>query len=476
MSSAIAMMVASVSAPSNIELTIYNQNFGLVKEVRAIDLVKGRQDAKIEGVAQLIESDSVTVRGISGPAKFTVLEQNYQYDLISPWAILDKAVGSRIYLVRILPNGEKEQISGILLSSPTAVVNTAQGNSYTYNGLVMKTDQGRILLSPSGEIVVDTLPDGLISKPTLVWDIDSDTAGRNEVEISYLTGGLTWESSYVINLDNPGRVGDFKGWVTLNNTSGITYKDAKLKLLAGEVARAQAKTQMMQMNRPRAGTAGSPGGFVEEQFADYHLYTLERPATVRNKEQKQVSLLEAKDIKVTKRLIVDAMMNYGSYRIDEGEIGTGPIKPLIKVEFENTEKNQMGMALPTGKVKVFQRDKSGSLQLLGEDRIDHTPKNEKVSLNIGRAFDIVAERKRDGFEWIRRGGAVHGARQTITIEVRNRKEVAETVEVIERYWGEWKIAKANLPYESIGKEGVRFNVTLGANEVKKVTYTVEQTW
>lgn len=461
---ALAAVLANAQTDSGTELTVYNQGFALVKDVRTLNLRSGRQDVRIEDVAQLIEPSSVGIRSVSAPGSFEVLEQNYQYDLINTQAILRKAVGQTIVLNRILPNGQKERITGTLMSAPD-------------NGMVIRTDDGRILLNPSGEIEVSSIPSGLISKPSLLWDLVADRAGENKVELSYITQGISWTADYVLSLDKAGVQGDLKGWVTLNNGSGATYTNAKLKLLAGDVARAQP---------PMAGGRGGGGrdkemmadaGFQQEQFADYHLYTLQRPATVRQNEMKQVSLLEAFDVKVKKRLIVDAMRAYGGYRPqEEGAVGTGPIKPQIRIDVANTKANQMGMPLPMGRFKVFQRDSSGAVQLLGEDSIDHTPRDETVSLVVGRAFDIVAERKRTFFAWIRRGSDIRGAKETFEIEIRNRKDADETVTVIERHWGEYKILEPSMPFTKPETGTVVWEVPVKGNETKKLVYTVETTW
>lgn len=472
-------LAVSAAADTGAEVTIYNQGFALVKETRDLNLKSGRQEVRIEDVAQLIEPSSVGIRSISSPGSFEVLEQNYQYDLISTQAILNKAVGGRIALNRVLPNGVKERITGILMSSPTAIVGGG-GGQYVYNGLVLQADDGRILLDPSGEIEVTSIPEGLISKPSLLWDLVSDRAGQNKVEISYLTQGMSWNADYVLSLDGEGKTGDLKGWVTLNNNSGATFKEAKLKLLAGDVQRAQPR---FGGGLGAGGRGGAPEammdkGFAEEQFADYHLYTLGRPASIRNKEIKQVSLLEATAVPVTKKLIIDAMRFYNNYQPqEEGTIGIGKIKPQIRIEFKNDKASNLGMPLPKGNFKVFQRDKSGSTQMLGEDQIDHTPRDEKLSLVVGQAFDVVCDRKRTKFEWLRRGGPTGwGTREWWEIELRNRKESPERVYVWERHWWEWAIKENNMPFNKLDANTIEFVVDLKAGETKTIKYLVETYW
>lgn len=469
--------LALAAAPSSTELTVYNQGFALVKEERELTLRNGEQEIAIEDVAAQIESNSVGIVSLSKPGSFTVLEQNYKFDLISPIAILNKAVGKKITFRRILPNGARESVSGILMSSPTAIVSQGGGDSnWTYNGLVLKADDGRIILNPTGEIEVDSIPEGLISKPTLMWQLLSRESGANKIQLSYLTQGMSWTADYVLNLDRAGTLGSLKGWVTLNNVSGATYKNAKLKLLAGEVQRIRDKAMSFGGGRGGGAPAAEAMNMMsEESFAEYHLYTVNRPTTVADRETKQVSLLEAFEIPVQKKLVVDAMRMYRGWRPNEGAVGTGPISPLFLIEFTNDEKSKLGMPLPEGRVKVLQPDSTGSLQMIGEDQIRHTPKNEKLSLAVGRSFDVVAERKRTEFRWLN-GNASEGAVETYEIEVRNRKESAETVHVFERPYWDWTVKEKNMEYAKLDSNTIDFEVKLGPNETKKVIYTVEYRW
>lgn len=463
---------ALAQASSANEITVYNQGFALVKENRQISLKSGRQTVAVEDVASQIETNSVGIKSLTDPNGFSVLEQNYQYDLISPTAILNKAVGKSIRFHRVLPNGVKETLSGTLVSSPTAVVGDANGGgTTTWNGMVIRTDDGRIVLNPTGEIEVSSIPDGLISKPTLLWEIDATAAKSHTVELSYLTRGMSWTADYVLTLDGLGK-GDMKGWVTMTNNSGATFENSKLKLLAGDVARAQPP-------RPQAFARGgavmemkAAAPFQEEALFEYHLYTLQRPATIRNREIKQLSLLEAQGFPVTKKLIVDAFMGMGIYYPQEGEVGTGVLKPQVRVEFENKQAVGLGMPLPMGTVKVYQRDKSGSVQMLGEDRIQHTPRDEKISLVVGRSFDVVAERKRTNFRRL----TATSFEESFEIELRNRKEVPDTVHLLERHYGDWRVTNPSMEWEKLDSNTMQFVVNLKAGEVKKVTYTVTTRW
>ena len=465
--------VMAQSASTATEITVYNQGFGFVKELRDINLAIGRQMVKVEDVASMIDPSSVGIRSNTDSNSFEVLEQNYQYDLISPQAILNKSVGKRVRLVRTLGN-QKDVIEGTLLSTPNAIVGSAEGsNQNTYNGMVIRTDDGRIVLDPVGEVEVQQVPDGLISTPTLLWDLNAAKAGQNTFELSYITQGISWNADYVLTLDGTDTAADLKGWVTMTNNSGATYKTARLKLLAGDVNQVQPPSRIAFKTADAMPMASAgAGGFKEEGLFEYHLYTLQRPATIGNREIKQLSLLEGKGIQVNKRMIIDSMSGYNSWYPNEGEVGTGDIKPQVRVEFLNKAENQLGMALPKGRVRIYKRDNSGSVQMLGEDSINHTPKNEKVSLVVGRAFDVVASRKRTNFVRM----APNQVEESYEIELRNRKETSETVTVLERHWGDWNVTAKSMAFTKEDSSTMQFLVDLQPNEVKKMTYTVVTRW
>jgi hypothetical protein len=337
--------------------------------------------------------------------------------------------------------------------------------------MVIRTDDGRIVLNPSGEIEVREVPAGLISKPTLFWDVEAAKGGENAIEISYLTKGMSWAADYVLTLSETSKA-DLQGWVTLNNASGATFQNAKLKLLAGDVQRVQERFHREMVDAPAA--AGRAGGaqFQEESLFEYHLYTLQRPTDLRDREIKQVSLLEGKDVPVSKKLVVDALRGFGRFFPNEGEIGLGDIKPQVRLEFTNDKESHLGMPLPKGRVKVYQRDKSGSVQLLGEDEIGHTPRNEKLSLVVGRSFDVVASRRRTSFRRIND----RTVQEAFEIEVRNRKETPETVHVLERHYGDWRVTSKSMEFTKPDASTMQFVLVLKPNEARTISYTVETRW
>jgi len=473
MLTAIALgLVFAQQKPGSTEVTIYNKGFALVKEDRVLNLKKGRQTVAIENVAAQVEPNSVGFHSLGDKNAFQLLEQNYQFDLISPQAILNKAVGSRIRFIRVLPNATKEVLTGFLMSSPTALIQSQNGDStQTYNGMVIKTDDNRIILNPTGEVEVESIPEGMISTPTLFWEIEAPKATDSSIELSYLTQGMSWNADYVMTLNGSGTA-DLQGWVTLTNQCGTTFKNAKLKLLAGEVNRV-ALSPLGGVPIDQQLTAGAAGHrFAEESLFEYHLYTLDRPTDLKNKQIKQVSLLEGHGVNFQKKLVVDTDMLPGSTAPSEQEAQTGKLSPQVRIEFMNSEKNNLGMPLPQGSVKVYQRDASGSVQMVGEDSINHTPKNEMISLLLGRSFDVVYERKRTNYHRLTKRSAT----ESFQFELRNHKADAARVYVRERHVGTWSISKSTQPYTKPDSDSTQYIVDLKPNETRTITYSVNTTW
>lgn len=473
-----AAAMAGSGAAANLELTIYNSNFGLVKEVRNLDLKQGRQDVRVEDVASYIDPTSVSFKSLNPGMPIEILEQNYQYDLISTQTILLKSIGKRIRLRQQLENGAQTVSEGVLLAAPGQIVNANGGSQYAYTGLVLKTDDGRIILSPEGTIEVLELPEGLISKPTLMWDLFSDDAGKADVELAYLTNQITWDADYVLTLSDDDKKADLNGWVTINNQSGTTYKDATLKLVAGDVRRLQPQPGGMGGGGIYRGVAEmDKAGFNEESLFEYHLYTLGRPATVRDKETKQIALLNASNVDVKKDLVLEGQRsiwrNYGKdYRPGEGYATDPKIKVNVTVKVHNSDKNGLGMPLPKGKVRVYKRDSSGQVQMLGEDEIDHTPREESFNLYIGDSFDVVGERRRVNFRMI----SPNSTEETFEIKVRNRKKTADAVRVVEHGWREWTITKESMKSTKTDSNTFEYYVLLKPDEEKVITYTIVTRW
>jgi hypothetical protein len=301
--------------------------------------------------------------------------------------------------------------------------------------------------------------------------MDSEADQNADIELSYLTSGMSWNANYVLTLDKSGKA-DLQGWVTMTNNSGITFKDTKLKFLAGDVNMVQPPRVEFAAMMADGGARRAKNEMKEESLFEYHLYTLERPATVRDKEAKQLSLLEGFDVPVTKEIIFDSMTGFGTYYPSEGEVGVGDLSPQVKVRFVNDKKSNLGQPMPAGKIRLYQRDESGSVQFIGEDQINHTPQDETLKLTVGRSFDIRASRKRTEFKRM----SDRSFRETFEIEVRNRKKVAESVVLLERHWGDWKVTEKSAVFTKADANTMQFDLSLKAGEVRKVTYTVETRW
>ncbi len=431
------------NAEKSTEVTIYNQNFGVVKETREIDLKEGMNTVMIQDVAKLIDPTSVSIKDLT--ANTHVLEQNYLYDIVSKEKIYEKYIGKEITIVD--KNGET--IKGTLLS-------------FSGNELIIQNDEGVHILK-SEQVSLPKLPEGLITKPTLKWLLDTDKKGSHDIQLSYMTSGLNWEADYVAVVNNDDSKVDLTSWVTIDNTSGASYKNAKLKLIAGEVHRVSEVGRDYMVEETKAVPA--PEQFVEEAFFEYHMYTLQRTTDVLDNQQKQVTLFEADNVSVKKEYVFDTG---GYYYYGYG--GENKIKTMLNLE--NTEKNNMGMPLPKGKMRVYKKDSEGQLQFIGEDMIDHTPKDEKIRIYLGDAFDLVGEKKQTEYDRI--GDDV--IEISYEVSLRNHKDEDVTIVVIERVWGDWKMIKSSHDWEKEDAYTIVWYIKVPKNDEATLTYTVRIEW
>ncbi len=388
-------------------ITVYNQNFGLVREIRTLDLSSGNIALEFGDVASGIQPETVHIRPIGG-VPLRVLEQNYQFDLLNPQKLLEKYVGRTVNVYRTNPQtGEDEAVEAEVLS-----VN---------GGPILRID-GEITFNYPGRFGFPEVPDNLIAEPTLLWRLDA-TAGLQQIEVSYLTNSLNWKSDYVMVLDEDDDAASLMGWVTLTNQSGTAYENAQLQLVAGDVQRVQGNMRRELRSKMMADAivAQENEGFSENAFFEYHLYTLGRPADLMNNEQKQVTLLESDDFGVEKKLIFHGATHY--YRSQYGQVKSNQ-KVGVFLDFENSERNGLGMPLPKGVVRVYKRDHTGAQQFIGEDLIDHTPRDETLRIKMGEAFDVVGDRRQMDYTVI--SGCV--SESTWRIDLRNHKD--EDVEVM----------------------------------------------
>ena len=384
-------LYAADKPDEGVALTIYNQNFGVVRERRKVNLTEKLGTIRFTDVAAQIDGTSVSFKSLTDPGA-TVLEQNYEYDLVSADKLLQKYIDKPITVL----TKDGSRYAGNLLSF--------DGNQLVIRQYGEKGDVGMVQRGDNvKDIQFSALPDGLITKPTLVWKLATEKVGDQLIEVAYQTAGINWQSDYnaVLNADDSHL--DLSGWVTINNESGATYKDAKLKLIAGDVRRVQQPQVMSRVGAAKLAMADEmAAGFEEKAFFEYHLYTLGRSTTVADNQTKQIELLKTADVPVKKVFLYDGAPQYrwyGGLVTDTGYgSGEGNKKINVIIELKNSQDNHMGMPLPKGKVRLYKRDPAdASLEFIGEDQIDHTPKDETVKLHIGDAFDIVGERKRTDF-------------------------------------------------------------------------------
>jgi hypothetical protein len=475
----LAQPEGKVGKATGVSLTIYNQNFGVVKEKRAVELVSGRTTIIIEDVAQQIDPTTVHFKSLTAPNAVVVREQNYQYDLINPLTLLNKSVGKRVTIRQNLGSGQQKEISGIIMAPLTATVaQTGEGGGGTsYNGLVIKADDGRIVLNPVGEAQLHEMPSGLVPIPRLVWLVDSGQAGQHEAEISYMTQGMTWRADYVVVLSADDKLVDVTGWVTLDNKSGATYENANLQLIAGDVRRIKPPAMMGGMaGRGAVMDAVAAPAFQEESLFEYHLYTLDGTTTVRNNEQKQMTLLTANKAPCVKKFVYDGRTGFWGifnpeFRPGEQWDTSNYKKVNVIVEVKNAKPN-LGIPLPKGRMRLYKADSRGSLQFVGEDEIDHTPKDETVRLKVGDAFDVVGEHKRTNFRRI----SEKEVEESFEITVKNHKSEEVAVSVIEHLWADWRITQKSSDFVKRDARTVEFPLKVPKDGSVTVTYTARTKW
>lgn len=447
-----APVVSTARDQSDVAITIYNDDLGLVKETRNLSLSGGRVEVRYMDVAAQINPRTVHMVSLNAPQALQVLEQNYEYDLISPEKLMEKFIGRRVRLVFPPPagGGAEHEVEATLVS--------------TTGGTVYQID-GQFHVNPPARVILPEIPGGLISVPTLVWLL-SGSGASHKIETSYLTGGIGWSADYisVVNVDDTRA--DLTGWVTIDNSSGATYKDARLKLVAGDIHRAQPAVMPMAGQMEELKTRFQQG-FAEEGFFEYHLYTLDRPATIKDRQTKQISLMEAAGVPVKKIFLLSGEPAW--FRAKLGTIGTD-MKVAVMLEMMNSEKNGLGIPLPRGVVRLYKKDSSGSLQFIGEDSIKHTPKDERITLKVGDAFDVVADRTQVDYRAVSAGR--YDVELEFEIKIRNHKDESVSVTVREPVPGDWKVLSSTHAWLKADAHTIEFNVPVAPNTESVLRYRV----
>ena len=441
----------------SVNITVYNSNLGLVRETRRLTLPDGQIALRFADVTAQIRPETVHLASLTAPASLRILEQNYQYDLLNPAKLLDKFVGKEITLVlRHYQNNTEsfEPVQATLLSN---------------NGGQVWRIKGQIVINPSNiaEMRFPDLPKNLVATPTLVWDLENRETGSQTIEASYLTGGMNWRADYVLLVNADDTKGDLQGWVTLTNASGATFEDARLQLVAGDVNRVSEERNIQFAGAMARKTMSDEAQFQEQGFFEYHMYTLQRPATIRDNETKQVSLLEASGFDVKKEFVLNGQRYYYTGYNNPG--AAIKEKVGVYVQFRNSQPNKLGMPLPAGTIRLYKRDDKGNQQFIGEDKIDHTPKDEDVRVKVGDAFDIVAERKQTDYKVIVTG---HMYEYAYEIKIRNHKDGPVTVVVNEPIGGDWEIVSSTFKAEKTAAFAARFQVPVAKDGEATLAYRV----
>jgi hypothetical protein len=453
------------AAEATVALTVYNQGTALVRDRRQVQFNQGVNLIDFSDVAASIDPTSVLFQSLTSPRGTTVLEQNYEFDLVGAQALLEKYIDQKIRVVTT----DSRAYEGTLLNGQGDIILRGADGQVT----VIKLDRVQELSFPE-------LPDGLITRPTLVWHVLADRSGTQDVEVTYLTGGMTWQADYVLLLGSDDASLDLDGWISLNNTSGATFRDAQLKLIAGDLQRiAQAG---LAADKLYAEEAAMPTAQPVEQreFFEYHLYEIPRLVTVRNNETKQIEFVSTADVPAEKFFVYDGLQcrsnywycAYSGYAQTDPSYGVASNpKVMVMVQFDTED---VDADLPSGRVRVYQEDVDGAALLIGEDTIDHTPKGENVRLYVGDAFDIVGERIQTDF--LR--PSEHSLEEGFRITLRNHKDEAVEVRVVEHLfrWSEWRILNASHDYTKLDSSTVEFRVSIPANGEKTLTYMARYDW
>jgi len=442
----------------SVAVTIYNENLALVKDQRKITLSSGQNRLAFRDVSALIRPETALLRSITNAGGISLLEQNFDFDLLTPQKLLEKYVGKKVSVIRT------NAATGVETTEEAMVLSAN-------NGVVMRIGD-RIETGIPGRIVYPDVPANLRDRPTLVMSLNNSGSTQQVVELSYLTGGLSWKADYVAELNAKDDKLDLSGWVTLTNTSGATYQNAKLQLVAGDVNRVRDEMRPMRtMAKMDIAMAVEAAPMAEESLLEYHLYTLDRPTTIAENQTKQVALLSASNVPVRKELLLRGADYY--YQNSQSDLGQ-KMKVGVFVEFDNNESARLGLPLPKGVIRVYKKDAAGNAQFVGEDRIDHTPKNETVRLKLGDAFDVTADKKQTDFKKLPNPAKGNAAFESAyEIVLKNAKKEAVTVTVQEPIPADWKMLKSSHSHEKVASNTVQWKISIPAEAKATLSYRVQ---
>lgn len=440
----------------NVAVTIYSNDLALVKDQRRVKLAAGPNLLTLRDVSAQMRPETALLKSLSG--SLTILEQNFDFDLLTPQKLLEKFVGKSVGVIRTNPATGVE-------SKEQAQVLAAN------NGVVLKIGN-RIETGTPGRIVYDNVPDNLRDRPTLAVQLNDNKGGEQNIELSYLTSGLNWKADYVAELDADESKLDLSGWVTLSNTSGTSYQQARLQLVAGDINRVYQynRPTLQAMARAKTDVMEAAPSMTEESLFEYHLYTLDRPTTIAENQTKQVALLSATAVPIRKELLLKGADYY--YQSSQGTLGQ-KLKVGVFVEFDNRENAKLGMPLPKGIMRVYKKDKAGNAQFVGEDSIDHTAKNETVRLKLGNAFDVTADKKQTEFKKLpnpSKGSSAFESAYEIVLQ--NAKKEQVTINVLEPIPGDWRILDSSHPSSKAASNTAQWKIVVPAEGSTTLSYRV----
>jgi hypothetical protein len=472
-------------------LTIYNQQFAVVRNGLSLDLKPGQNHVEVTDITGHLEPDSVFLRSLDEGRRLRILEQNYRNDPVSEQLLLSLYEGKTIDFM----TPDKAIVQGKIIRSGFVPHSTVTYGQRYYQAQAAYVQQGagqpvievngKLQFSLPGQPLFPALADDTVLKPTLSWELETDKAGKAPAELSYVTGGMNWEASYNVVSPAKGSEIELVGWVTLDNQSGMTFRDARIKLMAGDVNKIQPNEMPMAMKAYAGPLNGRDEGpqVTEKAFDEYHLYTLERPTTLHDRETKQVEFVRAEGVKSKQVYVYDGWKvdaNYRSWPMEnirtQDAFGTqSNPKVWVMQEFHNSSENHLGMPLPKGRVRFYRRDDDGQMEFTGENEIDHTPKDELIRIYTGNAFDLRGERRRVDFKL---NSQARWVDESFEIKVRNHKSTPVDVRVVEHLyrWSNWEVSKSSEPFTKVDAQTVAFNVQIPPDGEKVVTYQVHYSW
>ena len=456
---ATADQTTTLNDQTDLAVTVYNSNIALVRDVRQLQLPSGGFRLKFMDIAATVNPATVHFRSLTDPEKLSVIEQNYEYDLLEPAKLLNKYVGKEVILARTYMDNnttKREEIKATLLANN--------------NGPVWRIGNEIVTGLASDGYRFPEVPANLYDRPTLLMSLENTGARKQSIEASYLANNLSWNADYVLTVTRDDKAADLDGWVTLVNNSGTAFHNAKLQLVAGDLNRLPARAVNGREFTALAKAAPAADQFQQESFSEYHLYSMGRRTSVEDKETKQISLLQGSGVPVEKLFVVNGQNFYYHNAQNPGSPLKDPV--MVFYKFKNEEKAGLGMPLPAGNLRVYQKDSKGGVLFVGEDRIGHTPKDEFISVKIGNAFDVVCERKQTDYKSI----AAHVWEMEFEITLRNHKDTPVTVQVNEPIGGDWEMLTSSHKYTKTSAWAAQFDVPVKANGEAVLTYRIRAKW